>query len=343
MPTCTNKGCGKSFDEAINSDSACEHHPGAPVFHEGLKSWSCCTKKVTDFDDFLKIPGCAVGRHSIVAAPTPKPAEPSSDASKAAAKPVTVDANGAETYGKATEAHSQSAETPIAKPKADAAPAVKEEDLHDAPDAKVAAGSKCKRNSCGKEWTNDASRSEECVFHSGSAVFHEGSKGWSCCPRKVLEFDEFLKIKGCKTGKHRFTDVQIPGVSEVVQCRHDWYQTPTTVIISIFAKKVDKKETSVVITNDELKIDIKFLDGKVGKFHTALSQPIDPATSKFELLTTKIELVLKKANGINWATIEPNDSVQSWTTFGTAGGVGTVGGKVPLVAGDVDLSLLQKK
>ena len=25
-----------------------------------------------------------------------------------------------------------------------------------------------------------------------------------CCKRRVLEFDEFLKIEGCKTGKHLF-------------------------------------------------------------------------------------------------------------------------------------------
>lgn len=33
-------------------------------------------------------------------------------------------------------------------------------------------------------------------------------KGWTCCSRKVLEFEEFLKIPGCKKGKHRFTDVK---------------------------------------------------------------------------------------------------------------------------------------
>ena len=31
------------------------------------------------------------------------------------------------------------------------------------------------------------------------------SKGYLCCKRRVLEFDEFLKIGGCKTGKHLFS------------------------------------------------------------------------------------------------------------------------------------------
>lgn len=29
-------------------------------------------------------------------------------------------------------------------------------------------------------------------------------QGYLCCKPRVLEFDEFLKIKGCKTGRHCF-------------------------------------------------------------------------------------------------------------------------------------------
>ena len=36
------------------------------------------------------------------------------------------------------------------------------------------------------------------------AIFHEGSKGYLCCKRRVLEFAEFLKIEGCTTGTHLF-------------------------------------------------------------------------------------------------------------------------------------------
>lgn len=53
---------------------------------------------------------------------------------------------------------------------------MKEEDLHDLADAKIELGTKCLRKGCGKEFKGDESRTEECQFHSGSAVFHEGSK-----------------------------------------------------------------------------------------------------------------------------------------------------------------------
>jgi hypothetical protein len=71
-------------------------------------------------------------------------------------------------------------------------------------------------------------------------------------------------------------------------------------------------------------------------------QPIDPTASKVEILSTKIELSLKKSNGISWVSIEPNTEVTSWTTFGTTGMVGTVGGKEAVIAGDAPISLLKK-
>jgi hypothetical protein len=49
-------------------------------------------------------------------------------------------------------------------------------------------------------------------------VFHEGSKGWSCCKRKVLEFDEFLKIEGCTDKKkHLFVGKGKPAGEEKVE------------------------------------------------------------------------------------------------------------------------------
>ena len=61
---CTNKGCAKEFVEEDNCDGACKYHVGAPVFHDLKKYWSCCAQKETwDWDEFMKIPTCAEGRH----------------------------------------------------------------------------------------------------------------------------------------------------------------------------------------------------------------------------------------------------------------------------------------
>jgi hypothetical protein len=62
---CMNKGCQVQwFDLGSNADTACTHHSGAPVFHDAIKSWSCCEeKKAWSFEEFMAIPGCAVGAH----------------------------------------------------------------------------------------------------------------------------------------------------------------------------------------------------------------------------------------------------------------------------------------
>ena len=35
--TCRNKGCGKTFKEKDNHDTACSYHPGPAVFHDRLR------------------------------------------------------------------------------------------------------------------------------------------------------------------------------------------------------------------------------------------------------------------------------------------------------------------
>ena len=92
--TCYNKACSNKgkFVESENGPEACRFHPGknsnsvwslhdwynhwyctnkyiefikgGPVFHDALKGWSCCKKRVTDFGEFLAMPGCTAGPHS---------------------------------------------------------------------------------------------------------------------------------------------------------------------------------------------------------------------------------------------------------------------------------------
>lgn len=108
-------------------------------------------------------------------------------------------------YGKPTAAAPVVAPAPE-KPKEEVKPEKLEEDDESMP---VPEGTTCKRRGCGRVWKDPATSRGDgpeaiCHYHPGAPIFHEGSKGWSCCPRKVLDFDEFLKIEGCKEGKHLF-------------------------------------------------------------------------------------------------------------------------------------------
>ena len=77
MVVCKRRGCGAQFDTTQPSQGPCTYHPGAPVFHEGLKSWSCCNatnKPVLEFEQFLQLPGCATAdAHTDEAQPMPAP------------------------------------------------------------------------------------------------------------------------------------------------------------------------------------------------------------------------------------------------------------------------------
>jgi hypothetical protein len=88
----------------------------------------------------------------------------------------------------------------------------------DDPSLSIPTNATCRRKGCNATYNPDASRdSETCEHHPGQPIFHEGSKGWSCCKRKVLEFDEFMKIPGCTEKKrHLFVGKGKPSGEEKV-------------------------------------------------------------------------------------------------------------------------------
>lgn len=60
---CKNNGCTVTYTGEDSNIEACIYHPGVPIFHEGMKYWSCCEQKTTDFNSFLSQQGCCTGRH----------------------------------------------------------------------------------------------------------------------------------------------------------------------------------------------------------------------------------------------------------------------------------------
>lgn len=97
----------------------------------------------------------------------------------------------------------------------------------------------------------------------------------------MLEFDEFLKIPGCKKGRHVFVAKSGMNVSTLtclrlldaewtqevlessnVECRIDHYQTPKEVIVSVFAKQVNKESSTV--TFNESQVWSKALNSRAG-------------------------------------------------------------------------------
>ncbi|WWC60314.1 uncharacterized protein I303_102885 [Kwoniella dejecticola CBS 10117] len=344
MPRCANKGCQKEFEEANNEEGSCSYHPGGPVFHEGLKSWSCCNevnKPVLEFDQFMALPTCTKGKHSS------KPSEPAKEAPKPAESssgPTEISADGVETYGfsklstdPSSSSSSSNAPAQAVAPTASApAPATKiEEEEQDDPSVSVTEGTGCKRTGCIHKYVDEEqSRGEgKCRYHPQGAIFHEGSKGYLCCKRRVLEFDEFLKIEGCKEGKHLFVgSKKDEKKEEKIDCRLDHYQTPLQVHVSAFAKGADKEKSIVKFEQQQLHLDLFLPANKRVTKTISLYGPINPENSTFRILGTKVDIVLQKPSAISWPLLElppPGTELPPGyaLTFGVSGRTGTVGGK----------------
>lgn len=61
--SCRNNSCKRTYKGPTSEEEICHYHPGVPIFHEGMKYWSCCQKKTTEFSVFLEQPGCTQGKH----------------------------------------------------------------------------------------------------------------------------------------------------------------------------------------------------------------------------------------------------------------------------------------
>lgn len=317
---CFHKGCGKKYFPHENKADSCEYHPGYPVFHDALKGWSCCKKRSTDFTEFLNIPGCTKGQHS-----NEKPAEPE--------KPKQEESNGVAETPPKKEIRKPTA-PPMKRPAAtedmirlpistvpslDKALAKKIEELQLTSEEKgdgaavVTVGTSCKNSGCQKTYEGEHSNSEDCEYHPGVPVFHEGMKYWSCCQRKTSDFDNFLSQVGCTQSKH----VWFKKKSEVTDCRLDYHQTAKNVVVSVFSKVPVPKDSYVEANRVSLKIYITFEGGKsIYKKELLLQRVVDLEGSSVKMMGTKVEITLKKAEPGSWSDLilRPTASVEADAT-----------------------------
>ncbi|KAH9005184.1 chord-domain-containing protein [Lactarius hatsudake] len=298
MPRCTHKGCGKEFDPGDNTEEICVYHPGAPIFHEGLKSWSCCNtvnKPVLDFDEFMTIPGCTRGVHT-EDAPKVEPKETPSTPNKSLTMTETSDGKEVYTTRSALSRPQGPTEPTAAIPAAPPASDKKAEADEDDSDA-----SGCKVTFVSNEENrNGDGPGTKCVYHPGAGYF--------CCKRRVLEFDEFLKIEGCAEGRHLFVPKSRGDhAEEVVNCRIDHYQTPSTVYVTVFAKQVHKERSTIKIGENEIHLDLYLPGSKRFTRSVQLFGPVDSSASSLRFLGPRIEVKLKKLDGRSWTVLEKTD------------------------------------
>uniref|UniRef100_A0A8C5W7D4 SGT1 homolog, MIS12 kinetochore complex assembly cochaperone n=1 Tax=Leptobrachium leishanense TaxID=445787 RepID=A0A8C5W7D4_9ANUR len=86
--------------------------------------------------------------------------------------------------------------------------------------------------------------------------------------------------------------------------RHDWYQTESQVIVTLMIKNVQKNNVHVQFSEQELKVHVTLSSEESYDFKLYLLHAIVPEQSTFKVLTTKIEIKMKKTEAIRWEKLE---------------------------------------
>lgn len=300
---CYNRGCGQHFDPNTNDKDECCHHPGAPVFHDAYKGWSCCNKKSVDFTEFLNIKGCTMGKHSNV-----KPIEPEKKALDKELEKKEVIEIRAPIVG--PQLVRPPFETPMVQLQARIADSLRNivhksslKTTGDA-DSEIAIGTACKNGGCSNSYEGPETNQAICTYHPGCPIFHEGLKFWSCCQRRTTDFNAFLSQPGCTTGMHKWKKEGTP--AGTVKCRWDWHQTPDFVIVSVYAKKYDPDLSFVKLNPIRLNAKLVFREEGDATFELDLELRgvVDIDKSSASMLGTKVEIKLKKAEPGAWAKLD---------------------------------------
>lgn len=94
----------------------------------------------------------------------------------------------------------------------------------------------------------------------------------------------------------------------LTQCRHDFYQTATTVIASYYLKKIDEGRARVdFIPPATVSLDLPTTDNKRYKTEIPLFGSIDATKSTHKIMGTKLELTIAKSNGIGWPVLRSDE------------------------------------
>ncbi|KAF4673663.1 Integrin beta-1-binding protein 2 [Perkinsus chesapeaki] len=210
VKTCRHHGCGKKYTDATNGPEACRYHPGWPVFQDIKKTWTCCGAVKYDWDEFMQIPGCAVGEHTDV-----KPVKPGVGQAKAedqaasvqSSTPQRIDTNSSGLVTMPSSAPVR-IDTTEKESKNTPAPALSVEKVEEKPQVEMkplvtpSGKYRCCHVGCGKEYDPEDNVEGCCHYHDGKPVFHDLKKEWSCCGARSYDWDDFMALPKCKTGKH---------------------------------------------------------------------------------------------------------------------------------------------
>lgn len=93
--------------------------------------------------------------------------------------------------------------------------------------------------------------------------------------------------------------------------KHDWYQTQTHVVVTILIKQVKKEDLTTDITEQTLNATVKLSSGSDYVLDLDLAHKIVPEKCITKIMSTKIEIKLKKAEEIQWQKLERSPETEA--------------------------------
>ncbi|XP_060754705.1 protein SGT1 homolog [Neoarius graeffei] len=86
--------------------------------------------------------------------------------------------------------------------------------------------------------------------------------------------------------------------------KHDWYQTESQVTVTLMVKNVKKEDVRIAFQEKELNAMVKLPSGEDYYLNIHLLHSVVPEQSVYRILSTKIEIKMKKTEAIRWEKLE---------------------------------------
>ncbi|KAF3432919.1 hypothetical protein FNV43_RR24021 [Rhamnella rubrinervis] len=97
---------------------------------------------------------------------------------------------------------------------------------------------------------------------------------------------------------------QVAETSVKPKYRHEYYQKPEEVVVTIFAKGVPAETVAIDFGEQILSVSIDIPGEDAYHFQPRLFGKIIPAKCRYDVLSTKVEIRLAKAEQIHWKSLE---------------------------------------
>ncbi|XP_044526543.1 protein SGT1 homolog [Gracilinanus agilis] len=119
-------------------------------------------------------------------------------------------------------------------------------------------------------------------------------------------------IKRCQETQNKAVSESGTSVQQQNQqskIKYDWYQTESQVIITLMIKNIQKNNIKVEFSENELSAVVNLPSGEDYNLKLSLIHPIVPEQSTFKILSTKIEIKMKKSEAVRWEKLEGHRDV----------------------------------